>query len=257
MSLWIGTSGWQYRHWRDRFYPRGLATSAWLDTYVEHFDTVELNVTFYRQPRPAVFEAWARRVPARFRFAVKASRYLTHVRRLLRPADAVAYLLDGARRLGSHLGPVLIQLPPDLATDPGALAETLDAFPPEVPVTVEPRHDSWFHDEVRAVLADRSAALCWADRRGPLTPTWRTADWGYLRFHEGRAAPPPCYIEADLDDWARRAAATWGRDADVYAYFNNDPAGCALRDATAFASAATAIGLCPTRVPAPGSVRVG
>ena len=123
VPLRIGTSGWQYRHWRDRLYPRGLPMDRWFDRYAESFDTVELNVTFYRQPRPAVFEGWARRAPAGFLFAVKASRFLTHVRRLRDPADSVRLLMDGAARLGEHLGPVLVQLPPDMPAEPARLDE--------------------------------------------------------------------------------------------------------------------------------------
>lgn len=234
MTLRIGTSGWQYRHWRERFYPRGLPQSRWLDHYIEQFDTVELNVTFYRQPKPAVFEGWARRVPDGFLFAVKVSRYLTHVRRLRDPASSVAYLLEGACRLGDRLGPILLQLPPDMVAVPERLDAALAGFPPGIRLAVEPRHDSWFGDATRTVLEGRGAALCWADRRGPLTPTWRTAPWGYVRLHEGRATPRPCYGRAALATWARRVAGTWAADDDVFAYFNNDAQGCAIRDALAF-----------------------
>ncbi len=257
MPVRIGTSGWQYRHWRERFYPRGLAQSGWLDFYVRHFDTVELNVTFYRQPRPSVFEAWARRVPDGFLFAVKASRYLTHVRRLERPRASVDYLLDGATRLGDRLGPILLQLPPDMPAAPDRLAATLDAFPAGVRLAVEPRHASWFHDEVRAVLAARDAALCWGDRRGPLTPAWRTADWGYVRFHEGGAQPRPCYGTTALATWAGRVRETWPADADVFAYFNNDPAACAIRDAAVFGRLVARRQLRPTRTPTAAAVRIG
>jgi len=257
MALWIGTSGWQYEHWRERFYPAGLPQSRWLDHYAARFDTVELNVTFYRQPRPAVFDGWARRVPDGFRFALKASRYLTHVRRLRRPRESVEYLLEGATRLGPHLGPILLQLPPTLQAAPDALAEALSAFPADFHLAVEPRHRSWFSDEVRAVLADGNAALCWADRRGRLTPDWRTADWGYLRLHEGRAAPRPCYGRRALDGWVERIAGAWAPDADVYAYFNNDPLGCAVRDAALFGRRASRAGLRPTRTPAGAGIRIG
>jgi uncharacterized protein YecE (DUF72 family) len=249
VALRIGTSGWQYRHWRGRFYPPGLSTTRWFEAYAEQFDTVELNVTFYRQPRPQVFEDWARRAPDGFLFAVKASRYLTHVRRLRSPRESVEYLLEGACRLGDGLGPVLLQLPPDMRAEPDRLAETLEAFPPSVRVAVEPRHRSWFSDEIRDLLAARGAALCWADRRRPLTPTWGTADWGYVRFHEGRAHPSPCYGRQALRTWAERMAETFSADNDVFAYFNNDPEGCAVRDATVFASVGRGRGLNPTRVP--------
>lgn len=261
MALWIGTSGWQYRHWRDRFYERGLPTDRWFDRYAEAFRTVELNVTFYRQPRPAVFEGWARRAPDGFLFSVKASRFLTHVKRLREPQDSVDILMAGASRLGEKLGPILLQLPPDLEVEPERLAETLAAFPPGVRLTVEPRHRSWFEDEagvrVCDVLEDAGAALCWADRRRPVTPEWRTASWGYVRFHGGRARPASCYGQDALETWVGRVREAFGSTADVFAYFNNDHAGCALRDAGTFADLARAAGLEPTRAPDPASIRVG
>lgn len=260
MVLWIGTSGWQYRHWRGKLYPRGLPTDRWFERYAEVFDTVELNVTFYRQPRPAVFEGWARRAPEGFLFAVKASRFLTHVRRLRDPRDSVERLMEGATRLGSHLGPILVQLPPDMPAEPGRLDETLAAFPRGVRVAVEPRHASWFSAEVREVLRLHGAALCWADRRGPRTPadpTWATAPWGYVRFHGGRAIPPGCYGERALSAWLDRIQAAWPPDADVFLYWNNDGRGCAPRDAAALASLARRAGTAVTRAPEPGSMPVG
>jgi uncharacterized protein YecE (DUF72 family) len=260
VPLRIGTSGWQYRHWRDRLYPRGLPTDRWFDRYAECFDTVELNVTFYRQPRPEVFEGWARRAPEGFLFAVKASRFLTHILRLRDPADSVRRLMDGASRLGDHLGPILVQLPPDMPAEPGRLAETLAAFPPGVRVTVEPRHASWFTDEVKALLRESGAALCWADRRGPRTPVdpgWATAPWGYVRFHGGSASPPGCYGEVSLARWLERIRAAWPADADVFLYWNNDHRGCAPRDAARFAVMARRAGLEVTRAPEPDTLRVG
>jgi uncharacterized protein YecE (DUF72 family) len=181
--------------------------------------------------------------------AVKASRYLTHVRRLRDPEEPVARLLERAAGLGAKLGPVLLQLPPTLGADPAALDRTLACFPAGVRVAVEFRHPSWFGEEVRALLAGRGAALCLADAAGPLTPLWRTADWAYLRFHRGTATPAPCYGRTALASWAGRLADLWGPAATAYAYFNNDPGGCAVRDARRFALAAGRAGLDPTRVP--------
>jgi uncharacterized protein YecE (DUF72 family) len=186
-------------------------------------------------PAAATFRAWASRVPDDFVFAVKASRYLTHIRRLRDPREPVEYLMERAAELGPHLGPVLLQLPPELTVDVEALAATLDAFPASTRVAVEPRHASWYTDEVKSVLEARGAALCLADRRRPLMPAWRTADWAYLRFHGGRGGPASCYGEQALVTWARTACELWGRGADGYAFFNNDHAGCALRDAARFA----------------------
>ena len=234
MAIRIGTSGFIYEHWRRRFYPPSARGSE-LEFYARTFDTVELNVTFYRLPPSATFRSWAARVPDGFMFVVKASRYLTHVRRLQEPRPSVELLVERASELGSHLGPILIQLPPDLEVDLKALEATLDAFPAGIQLAVEPRHASWFTEELRRSLTDRGVALCLADRRGPITPIWRTADWTYLRFHAGRGTPSSCYEGRDLAAWAERLDGACGEGASGFAYFNNDGNGCALRDASVFA----------------------
>lgn len=252
----IGTSGWQYRHWRDRFYPRGLATDHWLEFYAQQFTTVELNASFYRLPDRSQFASWRERTPEGFTFAAKLSRYLTHIRRLRDPAEPVARFLAQAAGLGDRLGPVLVQLPPNLTADPAALDAALAQFPAGVPVAVEPRHPSWWTDPVRAVLEHRRAALCWADRRGrPITPGWHTADFGYLRLHEGAATPRPRYGRAALTSWVGRIAATFEADVPVYVYFNNDPGGAALTDAMTFAALCRRHRLPATRTPEPGRQR--
>ena len=165
--------------------------------------------------------------------------------------------MDPARHLGAKLGPVLLQLPPTLKADPPALERTLRAFPADVRVAVEPRHDSWWTDEIRDLLSAHGAALCLADSPHRHTPVWRTADWTYLRLHEGTAHPRPCYDRQVLAAWAGRLAELVGADADAYVYFNNDPGGCAVRDAVWFAEEATAAGLSPTRVPSRAETPVG
>ena len=256
MPGWIGTSGWQYRDWRGRFYPDGLRQARWLEHYAGRFRTVEVNNAFYRLPEASTFAAWAQRTPDDFVVAVKASRYLTHIRRLQEPAEPVARLLERARYLGPKLGPVLLQLPPSLAADRKALAATLACFPADVRVAVEFRHDSWFTDDVRAVLEDGDVALCLADSPRRRTPEWRTASWGYVRFHEGMGAPAPCYTRSALGTWAGRLADLFGPADDLYAYFNNDPNGCAVRDAQRFAGEVEKAGLVPTRVPGAREVAV-
>jgi len=249
MTVFVGTSGWQYRDWRYRYYPRGLPQTKWFEHVMHDFRTVELNVTFYRLPRAEVFAGWHQRSPRDAVITVKASRYLTHVKRLRDPAPSVAMLLERAAPLRDKLGPMLVQLPPDLPVDVGALDETLRAFPRGVRVAVEPRHESWWHDDVRRCLETHNAALCWADRGGAaITPLWRTADWGYLRFHEGSGEPWPFYTADELDGWARRLADVYG-GADVYTYFNNDPGAAAIDNAITFASAGSSYGLAVTRVP--------
>ena len=257
MTVWIGTSGWQYAHWRGRFYPQGVRQPAWLEYFAERFATVESNNAFYRLPEAETFAAWARRTPDDFVMAVKASRYLTHIRRLRDPDEPVKRFLDRTAHLGRKLGPVLLQLPPSLQANLTALEETPGLFPPSIRVAVEFRHLSWFTDDVRELLRRHAAVLCLADRRGLLSPLWRTVDWAYLRFHEGRAEPRPCYGQHALDSWAGRLAEQWRPAEDIYVYFNNDPAGCALRDAVVFARALDRAGLQPTRVPGLEEVQVG
>ncbi len=289
----VGTSGWQYRDWRGVLYPQGLPQRRWLEHYASQYGTVENNGTFYRLPARETFADWQARTPAGFVMAIKASRYLTHVRRLRDPAEPVARMLAAASGLGSRLGPVLLQLPPTLPADAGLLAACLAEiakFRPETPaapategpatdahgaegpatdahgaegqgsagvirVAVEPRHPSWWTGAVRQVLTAHNAALCWADRLGhPLTPLWRTADWGYLRFHEGAAHPWPRYGARALGSWVERIATAWPAGADVHVYFNNDPGGAAVADSAAFAVVATQAGLRATRTPQPGAV---
>lgn len=254
MPLFVGTSGWQYRSWRGVFYPTTLHPSRWLESYAERFATVESNAAFYRLPEGRVFAGWAERTPADFVMAVKASRYLTHVRRLREPEEPVWLLVERVAGLGAKLGPVLLQLPPSLPAQPERLRAALALFPATVRMAVEFRHESWYCDEVQAILAERGAALCLADRGGPLDPVWRTAPWAYVRFHEGRGFPPPSYERGDLARWAGLLAATWGPDADAFVYFNNDPGACAVRDAAVFAEVAAAAGLRPTRTPEAGSI---
>ncbi|MEJ1201920.1 MULTISPECIES: DUF72 domain-containing protein [unclassified Streptomyces] len=250
MTLFVGTSGWQYRDWRDVLYPPGLPVRLWLERYAAGFATVEINNAFYRLPSRETFEAWRDRVPADFVVAVKASRYLTHIKRLRDPEEPVDRLMTHAAGLGDRLGPVLLQLPPTLRGDAALLDACLACFPPGTRVAVEPRHESWWTPEVREVLTARGAALCWADVRArPVAPLWRTTDWGYVRFHQGRAAAWPHYGHRSLATWVDRIANTWPDDHDVYAYFNNDPNGAAVRDATAFARLAQAARLTVTRTP--------
>ncbi len=250
MSLVIGTSGWQYKDWRGLFYPAGVPQREWLSYFAARFGTVEVNNAFYRLPERTTFEAWRAATPDDFVVAVKASRYLTHIKRLRDPAEPVGRLLDRAAGLGPRLGPVLLQLPPTLRADAGLLDEALSRFPADVQVAVEPRHESWWSADIQAILARHNAALSWADRLGrPVTPLWRTADFGYLRLHEGRARPRPRYGRTALRSWVNRITGRYGPDVPVYVYFNNDPGGAAIRDAIELARTARRLGVVTTRVP--------
>ncbi|MCG5437302.1 DUF72 domain-containing protein [Micromonospora foliorum] len=246
----VGTSGWQYKDWRGRFYPQRLPQRLWLEHFAAGFATVEVNNAFYRLPERDTFAAWRARTPADFCVAVKMSRYLTHIKRLRDPAEPVARFLGRATALGDRLGPVLLQLPPNLRADVEALDATLRLFPAEVRVAVEPRHPSWWTDDTRAVLERRRAALVWADRLGrPVAPRWRTTDFGYLRLHEGRARPWPRYGRAALRSWVGRLTDAFGADEPAYVYVNNDPGGAAIVDAVAFAALARRAGHPVSRVP--------
>jgi uncharacterized protein YecE (DUF72 family) len=242
MVLRVGTSGWQYKDWRGPVYPAGVPQRAWLSHYSGRFATVEVNNAFYRLPERSVFERWRAETPPRFVVAVKVSRYLTHIKRLRDPVEPVERLVGRAAGLGDRLGPYLLQLPPTLKAAPDLLDACLSAFPGDARVAVEPRHETWWCDEVRAVLERRDAALCWADRLGrPITPLWRTAAWGYLRLHEGTASPRPAYGRSALRTWLDRIDTAWpsAREDDVFVYFNNDPGAAAVRNARTFVRMAT------------------
>jgi uncharacterized protein YecE (DUF72 family) len=250
MTVLLGTSGWHYKDWRERFYPPDIPQRAWLEFYARHFVTVESNNAFYRLPEGDRFATWAASTPDDFVMAVKMSRYLTHIKRLRDPQEPVARFLDRVRHLGDKLGPVLLQLPPTLRADLDLLRSTLSRFPARVRVAVEFRHDSWWSPETRAVLESNNAALCLADRGSkPIAPLWQTTDWTYLRLHAGAASPWPCYGRAALESWTERLDEHF-KDCDAYVYFNNDPGGCALRDARWFAQESMKRGLEITRTPA-------
>jgi uncharacterized protein YecE (DUF72 family) len=230
VNVRVGTSGWQYADWKDAVYD-GRPQRLWLTAYAERFDTVEVNATFYRLPVATAVQRWVEQVPRDFVFVVKASRYLTHVKRLREPAEPVARLMARIQPLVSAgvLGPLLLQFPPDMAAAPDLLDATLAEFPAGVRFAVEPRHESWFAPETRDVLERHAAALVWADRDGrSLGPLWETADWCYLRLHHGR--DDWGYDDADLVTWAQRVAAC----GEGYVFFNNDPGAAAVRDASTF-----------------------
>lgn len=240
----IGTSGWQYRDWKDRFYPKKIPQRAWLEYYAHHFPCVEVNNTFYRLPSKETLRRWAEATPRGFTFAVKASQYLTHTKRLLDPRQPVDKLMEHCSELGSRLGPVLLQLPPNMPEDVGRLDETLSCFPDHTAVAVEFRHDSWLNDSVRDTMLKHRAATCMADRKGRVVgPLWRTANWGYVRLHEGDGEPHPHYRPATLEAWAKRLEEIFKQSDRVFVFFNNDQLGAAVVDATGLTELARQTGL--------------
>jgi uncharacterized protein YecE (DUF72 family) len=228
----IGCSGWNYRDWRGPVYPAGMPTSGWLGHYATRFDTVEVNTTFYRLARPANVAAWMAAVPADFVFAVKASRFLTHMKRLQDMEQGVERFYAGIEPLvGSpKLGPVLWQLPERFRRDEDRLAGALERLPPGRHC-FEFRHESWFTEDVLALLRAYGVALVIADHPSrPWQPEELTADWTFLRFHYGAAGRRGNYSEAELRRWAARVRALAER-AEVFAYFNNDWEAFAPRNA--------------------------
>jgi uncharacterized protein YecE (DUF72 family) len=227
----VGTSGWVYRDWRGAFYPRELAQARWFGFYAERFDTVEVNNSFYRLPSDDAFDAWKEAAPAGFVYALKASRYLTHMKKLREPEEPIARFFSGARRLGRHLGPVLYQLPPNWPRDVERLRAFLAALPAGVAHVMEFRDPSWFHDDVRAALAEARVGFCVHDMPGAACPKWVTGATVYVRFHgPGEARYAGRYGRRRLGPhaaWIREQAP--GRA--VYAYFNNDIGGAAVHDA--------------------------
>lgn len=258
MRVLLGTSGWQYKDWRKSFYPEKLAQRLWLSFYTERFQTVEVNNSFYRLPPPETFAAWAAGTPDDFVVVPKMSRYLTHIKRLRDPEEPVERFLRHAEPLGSKMGPILVQLPPTLKADLELLKRCLALFPAGVRVAVEFRHETWFNEDTMAVLREFNAAHCLADREATvLGPVERTADWLYLRLHEGVADPSPCYSDEDLDEWVRRLVELEDGVTESFVYFNNDPNCCAVENAITFAELCAKHGLDVSRTPEHHEVDVG
>lgn len=231
----VGCSGWVYRDWRGAFYPERCPQSRWLPTYAERFATVELNTTFYRLARPAAVARWVEQTPPEFLFAAKASRYLTHMKRLTdlsrgveRYYASIAPLVDSGK-----LGPVIWQLPENFHRDDARLAAALEAVASRPPGrhAFEFRHESWFVPEVEALLRDHGVALVIGDTpQRPFQAHWLTAGFTLVRFHFGTRGRRGNYSDAELRDWAARLR-RWRREVEVFAYFNNDWEAFAPRNA--------------------------
>jgi len=226
----IGCSGWQYKHWRGAFYPLEVPQSRWLDHYASQFDTVEINNTFYRLPEESAFTAWKRAVPPGFVYAVKASRFLTHMKRLREPAEPLDRLFSRARKLGPALGPVLYQLPPRWPSDIARLEIFVRALPRRRQHAIEFRDPSWYISDVFELLARYRVALCLHDMAGSATGRIAVGPFVYVRFH-GPEKYSGRYDDRTLDVWAEWLTAQRREGRAVYAYFNNDSGAHAPRDA--------------------------
>lgn len=234
----VGTSGWHYPHWRGPFYPEKLPAEKMLGFYAARLRTVEINNSFYHLPEKRTFRQWREQTPPGFLFAVKASRYITHMKKLKDPAEPLGLFLAHAERLGPKLGPVLFQLPPRWGRDPGRLAGFLEALPRRLRCAFEFRDPSWFHAEVYRRLEKHNAAFCVFDLGGEESPRLLTADFAYLRLH-GPAAMKYAgrYTTRQLADWLRTIQEWQQQGARaVYVYFDNDQAGYAARNALELAA---------------------
>ena len=225
--LRIGCSGWNYAHWRNGvFYPPRLASREWLRFYAERFDTVELNTSFYRLPKRESAARWAEETPDDFVFAVKVSRYITHIKRLQDVPEHLPLLYERIEPLRAKLGPLLWQLPPTFQADLPRLATALEQLPRGERHAFEFRHPSWFTDETYTLLREHEAALVIVDTKH----VELTAPFTYVRFHHGIRGRNGNYSHRELDEWADRLRG-WSEEADVYAYFNNDWEGYAIENA--------------------------
>ncbi|UJP39619.1 DUF72 domain-containing protein [Cellulomonas palmilytica] len=233
MSVLVGTSGWSYDHWADVLYPQGLHPQDRLPRYVAEFGTVELNASFYRWPRDATFASWRRRLPEGFRMTVKAPRGLTHGRRLYGPETWLARVTRGLHELRGRRGALLVQLPPDQERDDARLDWFLARVPPWVEVTVELRHASWQVDDVFDLLARHRAAYVVLSGAGLPCVLRATAPLVYVRLHgpDHHHLYAGSYSDEDLAWWAERVREWQRAGHDVLAYFNNDGAGNAVRNA--------------------------
>jgi uncharacterized protein YecE (DUF72 family) len=231
VRYYIGTSGWHYDDWRGRFYPEKLPRNRWLEFYAQHFPTVELNNSFYRLPSENAFTGWYNSSPPDFRYAVKVSRFITHIKRLKDCNEAVANFMSRAGILKEKLGPLLYQLPPSMHRNDERLESFLNILPRGLKHVIEFRHESWLVDEVFDILRRYNTGLCVFDMPELTSPLLATADFAYIRFHGSGSLYSSCYTDEELADWAKRIADLAKGLDSVYIYFNNDVQGFAIRNA--------------------------
>jgi uncharacterized protein YecE (DUF72 family) len=227
----IGTSGWHYAHWRGPFYPKGMPSEEFLNYYTRHFRTVEINNSFYHLPKIETFEMWRRTVPRSFVFAVKGSRYITHMKKLKDPEASVSTFLERVRMLKEKLGPILFQLPPRWKLNPERLESFLEALPKDFRYAFEFRDPSWFRDETLETLRKHGAAFCIYDLAGFQSPKEVTSDLIYIRLHGPGDKYQGKYPPQTLAGWAGAFAAWAKKRKEIFCYFDNDQAGYAAQDA--------------------------
>jgi uncharacterized protein YecE (DUF72 family) len=227
----IGCSGWMYKHWRGLFYPEGLPVKRWFEYYADEFDTVEINNSFYRLPKPETFEAWREQAPAGFCYAMKANRYLTQAKKLKDCEEPIERMMASFKALKPALGPILYQLPPRFRINLERLESFLKLTPKDVTNVFEFREPSWYTDETFALLERHGASFCAHDMPGSKSPNITIGPVAYLRFHGGEGKYWGRYSDECLRDWADWIVAQAREDRPVWAYFNNDMEAHAIHDA--------------------------
>ena len=227
----IGCSGWNYRHWRELFYPKGLPQRRWFDFYAEHFDTVEINNSFYRLPKAETFETWREQAPPGFCYAVKANRFLTQAKKLKDCAEPLARMMAPFRALGDRLGPILYQLPPRFRINLERLEEFLELAPRDVTNVFEFRDPSWYTEETFALLDRHGASFCVHDMAGSGTERRATGRAAYVRFHGGAGKYWGRYTDTALLSWTDWLVTQAKQGRSVWCYFNNDIHAHAIDDA--------------------------
>ena len=230
-TIRVGCSGWVYKHWRGLFYPEGVPQRLWFQRYAEEFDTVEINASFYRVPKPETFDGWREKAPPGFRYAVKANRFLTHLKKLKACEEETDAFIALARKLGPALGPILYQLPPSLHKDLDRLDAFLDRLPKDIEQVVEFRHNSWYEEEVLALLDRHGVGFVAHDLRGLISPRWASGRTAYVRFHGSGGRYSGRYSDEALLGWADWLVQQVGQGRSAWAYFNNDIHGHAIEDA--------------------------
>jgi len=231
VKILIGTSGWVYRHWYEVFYPEDIKSSELLIYYAQHFQSVELNTSFYHLPKPSVFAGWYNKTPKNFLFSVKASRYITHIKKLRDFEEGWARFIASTKELQEKLGPILFQLPPFLKANAEVLEAALKVLPKDYNYAFEFRHESWFVPEIYDILKKHNIALVMAD--SPDFPLKKeiTADFTYLRFHGSKSLYGSKYTDEELQSWAKEIKTWLKQGKNVYVYFNNDAEGYAVENA--------------------------
>jgi uncharacterized protein YecE (DUF72 family) len=227
----IGCSGWIYKHWRGLFYPEGLPVKRWFEHYAAEFDTVEINNSFYRLPKPETFDTWREQAPAGFCYTVKANRYVTQAKKLKDPEETVPNIMAPIRHLGPALGPVLYQLPPRFKLNLERLERFLDVVPKDVTNVFEFRDSTWYDDRVFALLEQAGASFCAHDMPGLQSPRLAIGRAAYVRFHGGEGKYWGRYPDERLIEWADWMVAQAKAGRTVWAYFNNDIEAHAIHDA--------------------------